>query len=49
MTATYVEVIGNVVDASTIKAMATLPLDSEGELGMFSINRMTLFVLIPLI
>jgi replication factor A3 len=35
VTATYVEVIGNVVDASTIKAMATLPLDSEGELGTF--------------
>jgi replication factor A3 len=34
VTATYVEVIGSVVDASTIKAMATLPLDSEGEIGM---------------
>ncbi|KAG1902128.1 replication factor A protein 3 [Suillus fuscotomentosus] len=38
MTATYVEVIGNVVDASTIKAMATLPLDSEGELDMQLVN-----------
>jgi replication factor A3 len=34
VTATYIEVIGSVVDASTIKAMATLPLDSEGEIGM---------------
>ncbi|KAG2154264.1 replication factor A protein 3 [Suillus bovinus] len=34
VTATYVEVIGSVIDASTIKALATLPLDSEGELGM---------------
>ncbi|KAG1753612.1 uncharacterized protein EDB91DRAFT_1242595 [Suillus paluster] len=34
VTATYVEVIGTVVNESTIKAMATLPLDSEGELGM---------------
>lgn len=39
VTATYVEVIGSVVDASTIKAMATLPLDSEGEIGM-SFNRL---------
>ncbi|KAG1870010.1 replication factor A protein 3 [Suillus subluteus] len=38
VTATYVEVIGSVVDASTIKAMATLPLDSEEELDMQLVN-----------
>lgn len=35
---TYIEVVGSVVNASSIKAMAMLSLDSEGELDMSLVN-----------
>ncbi|OAX42624.1 hypothetical protein K503DRAFT_853850 [Rhizopogon vinicolor AM-OR11-026] len=38
VTGTYVEVVGTVVDASLIKALATIPLDSDGELDMTLVN-----------
>ncbi|KAG1740159.1 replication factor A protein 3 [Suillus paluster] len=38
VTATYVEIIGSVVNESTIKAAAAIPLDSEGELDMQLVN-----------
>ena len=33
VTATYIEVVGSVVNATSIKALTAIPLDSEGEIG----------------
>jgi replication factor A3 len=33
VTATYIEVVGSVVNESSIKALTAISLDSEGELG----------------
>ncbi|KAJ8594501.1 replication factor A protein 3 [Rhizopogon salebrosus TDB-379] len=38
VTGTYIEVVGTVVNASSIKALAAIPLDSDGELDMKLVN-----------
>ncbi|OJA20766.1 hypothetical protein AZE42_09728 [Rhizopogon vesiculosus] len=38
VTATYIEVVGSVVNATSIKALTAIPLDSEDEIDMKLVN-----------